>query len=142
MIIKLKTELTALCDYALLSNDGKLSIIGIFDELRVTQLPSMFVDKFLVATVQGEPSKSYLIKMKLIKDGKDINLLNPLSLKINTSFNGKSNLIVRLANVQINEEGDYYFKIYNEDIEIGKILLKVGKVLSNRNDLNDSKQPN
>lgn len=45
--MKLHTEIITLCDYALISREGKLSISGIFDELRVQKFPEVLHGLFL-----------------------------------------------------------------------------------------------
>ncbi len=123
--MKLKTEIIALCDYATVSQDGKVSINGIFDELRTEKFPSGFVDKYLVATVNGEPNTSYKLTVKLEKNNNGHNLLNPTFVDAHTSLNGKHNLIIKLAAVGFEKEGDYHFKIYDGKEEVGSTLLKV-----------------
>lgn len=123
--MKLYAELIALCDHAIVSNDNKVSIIGIFDEFRVQKLPNGFVEKFLVATIHGDPDRTYKLTVKLEKEGNSKNLLNPTNMDAKTSPNGKHNLIVRLAGVGFEKEGKYYFKIYHEDEVIGSTGLEV-----------------
>lgn len=123
--MKLYTELLALCDYATISKENKLSVNGIFDELRVSKIPGGIARAFLVATIHGKSDTSYRISVKLenIQDGK--NLLNPLQLDVRTSHNGKHNLIVELVNVGFEKEGEYQFKLYHGDDEIGSTILRV-----------------
>ncbi len=125
MAIKLATELIALCDYATISRENKLSINGIFDEIRVTQLPGGIARAFLVATIHGAAEKNYKISIKLENDSDGKNLLNPLHIDLQTSPNGKHNLLVELVNVRFEREGEYHFRIYYGDDEIGSTLLKV-----------------
>ena len=56
---QLKTEIIALCDYALVDKQGKVGILGIFDEFRVEKFPAGFVDKFLVVTIYGNENTQY-----------------------------------------------------------------------------------
>lgn len=132
--MKLYTELLALCDYATISKENKLSINGIFDELRVSKLPGGLVRAFLVATIHGKPNTSYKISVKLENpyDGK--NLLNPLQLDVHTSQNGKHNVIVELVNIGFEKEGEYQFKLYHGDDEIGSTLLKVIDIHTNKDE--------
>ena len=125
---KLTTEIIALCDYALVAKDNKLSIVGIFDEFRVEKFPTGFIDKFLVATVHGDPSTPYKLIVELHKDNSDHNLLNPTTVNANTSSNGKHNLIIRLTNVGFEKEGDYFFKIFDGSHLVGSTHLKVIKL--------------
>lgn len=124
--MKLYTEIIALCDYATISKEGKLSINGIFDELRVQNLPGGITRAFLVATVHGLPEESYKLTIKIERDdnsGKSS--LQPLHIEIHTSPNAKNNLIVELINVGFDKEGDYHFRIYHGDDEVGSTILKV-----------------
>lgn len=125
---QLKTEIIALCDYALVAKDNKLSIVGIFDEFRVEKFPTGFIDKFLVATIHGDPNSEYKLIVELQRDNNDHNLLNPTTVNANTSPNGKHNLIIRLTNVGFDKEGDYFFKIYDGSNVVGSTHLKVIKL--------------
>jgi len=122
--MKLYTEIIALCDYAIIANDNKLSIMGIFDEFRAEKFPAGFLDKYLVATINGEPNHPYKLTVELEKDENGHNLLNPTIVNALTSSNGKQHLIIRLTSVGLDQDGDYYFKIYNGNEEIGSTLLK------------------
>lgn len=125
---QLKTEIIALCDYAIVDQQGKVSIMGIFDEFRVEKFPTGFIDKFLVATIHGDPSTSYKLTIEMEKDNNKHNLLNPTIVDTKTSSNGKNNLIIRLTNVGFEKEGDYFFKIYNGNELIGSTHLKVIRI--------------
>jgi hypothetical protein len=121
----LHTEIIALCDYANISREGKLSINGIFDELRIQNFPGGIARAFLVATISGTPNTQYKLNLKVeTKNGGKIPLDN-LVLDAMTAPNGKNNLMIELVNLGFEKEGDYQFKIYNGDKEVGSTLLKV-----------------
>ena len=120
--MKLTTEIIALCEYATVSREGKLSINGIFDELRVTKFPGGLARAFLVATVHGKPETSYKLQIKIEHKEKTTGSVN---LDIHTSPNGKNNIVTELVNVPFEKAGDYQFVIYNGDEEVGSTLLKV-----------------
>lgn len=121
----LHTEIIALCDYANISREGKLSINGIFDELRVQNFPGGIARAFLVATINGTPNTQYKLSLKVeSKNGRKVPL-NNLALNTVTGPNGKNNLLVELINLGFEQEGEYEFKIQNENKEIGSTLLKV-----------------
>ena|SRR6185437_2716054 len=120
--MKLHTEIITLCDYALISRDGKLSINGIFDELRVQKFPGGIARAFFVATLRGNPDTSYKLKINT-EHGKKI--INSLQLDTHTSLNGKNNIILELVNLGFEKEGEYTFVIYHEDKEVDSISLKV-----------------
>ena len=132
---QLRTEIIALCDYALVSNDNKLSIMGIFDELRSENFPVGFLDKYLVATINGDPDTEYKLTVELEKDNNRKNLLRPIIVNATTSPNGKNNLIIRLTNVGFKDDGNYFFKIYNGNTEIGSTRLKVIDIKKNEKEM-------
>ena len=120
--MKLHTEIITLCDYALISREGKLSINGIFDELRVQQFPGGIARAFFVATLRGKPDTAYKLKISTELGKKVINTLN---LDVRTSLNGKNNIILELVNLGFEKAGDYKFTIYNGSDEVGSTQLKV-----------------
>ncbi|OGH39135.1 MAG: hypothetical protein A3B44_01785 [Candidatus Levybacteria bacterium RIFCSPLOWO2_01_FULL_38_21] len=136
---QLKTEIIALCDYANVSREGKLSINGIFDELRVQQFPGGIARAFFIATVSGTPSTSYKLTLKIEPSKGLVNQPNEFTLGAFTAPNGKNNLIVELINLGFKEKGDYRFILYEGKQEIGSTLLKV---MRQQQEHNDIKLPN
>lgn len=120
--MKLHTEIITLCDYALISREGKLSINGIFDELRVKKFPGGIARAFFVATLRGKPDTSYKLQMKVEQGGK---VKAAMELEIHTSPNGKNNIVTELVNVGFEQEGDCRFVIYDGKDEVGATQLKV-----------------
>jgi len=100
--MKLYTEIITLCDYASLSREGKLSINGIFDELRVQKFPGGIARAFFVATLRGKPDTSYKLKINT-EHGRKV--INSLDIEIHTSMNGKNNIILELVNLGFEKEG-------------------------------------
>jgi len=123
--MKLHAELITLCDYATISKDNKVSIIGIFDELRVTKFPGGIPRAFLVATIHGEANKTHKLTIKCEEIKTSKNLLNELNMEILVSPNGKSNIIAELVNMGFEKEGTYRFIIYNGTEEVGSTQLTV-----------------
>lgn len=131
--MKLLTEIIALCDYASVSKEGKLSINGIFDELRVQNLPNGIARAFLVTTIKGKPSTSYRLALKVENYKNETLKINPLNIDIQTSANGKNNLLIELVNFgPFEKEGEYRFVIYNGDEEVGSTILKIIHVKPNQ----------
>jgi len=120
--MKLHTEIITLCDYALISREGKLSINGIFDELRVGKFPGGIARAFFVATLRGRPDEAYTLRINT-ESGKKA--LNSLNLDVRTSLNGKNNIILELVNLGFEKEGEYKFVIYHGNDEVGSTQLKV-----------------
>lgn len=130
--MKLRTQIIALCDYATLSRENKLSINGIFDEARVTKLPGGLARAFLVAALKGEPEKSYKLTIKLETDNGSTKGFNNLDITTQTGNNGKNNLLIELVGLGFEKEGEYRFVIYHGDDEIGSTELKVVHIKQNQ----------
>ena len=126
--MKLQTEIIALCDYATISQEGKLSINGIFDELRVRAFPGGIARAFLVTTVKGAPNTPYNLTLKVESAVVLESPLKPLEINIQTSPNSKSNVLVELVNIAFVEPGNYQFTIYNQNEKVGSTNLKVFKI--------------
>jgi len=123
--MKIKVEIIALCDYATISKENKLSINGIFDEVRVTQIPGGISKAFFVATIKGEPQTDYSLRLKAQNENYKTEILKPLEIKIKTSYSGKSNILVELVNVVFNKQGQHRFSILQGNETIGSLILEV-----------------
>jgi len=123
--MKLQTEIITLCDYATVSREGKLSIIGIFDELSLKQFPGGITRAFFVAVLTGEPETDYELVIQTSMGGKQI---NKMPLTIHTSPNGKSNIILELVNMGFEMPGKYEFFITQGIDLIGKMVLHVEQI--------------
>ena len=118
-----QTKLIAFCDYASISRENKLSVMGIFDEVRVTQLPGGIARAFFVAVLAGEPDASYQLTVTG-SIGKKI-IFHPLQLNIQMSTNGQSNIVLDLVNIGFPEEGTYDFVIEQNKKQVGSTNVKV-----------------
>ncbi|OGK21607.1 hypothetical protein A2866_03820 [Candidatus Roizmanbacteria bacterium RIFCSPHIGHO2_01_FULL_39_8] len=123
--MKLKTEIVALCDYANISREGKININGVFDEVRVQNFPGGIARAFFVAVVRGTTNQSYNLTLKVESEKNTPSPLKPLPINIQTSFSGKSNILVELANIVFQNPGDYQFTIYENQELVGSTMLKV-----------------
>jgi hypothetical protein len=119
----LQTELMVLCDYASVSREGKLSINGIFDELRSTK-PPIIMNGFLVATVSGTPNSTYSVSLKAETGAKKQNVLPPMEMNFTTGPNGRHNMLIQIQ-AHLPHPGDYKFRLYHEGKTIGERNVKV-----------------
>src|SRR5579871_5168126 len=112
----LHIQFMTFCDYAMTSQEGKLSIIGIFDEVRVTQFPGGVASTALVAVVEGKPDASYALKIRGDKGKK--NIFPTIEVTIRTGLSGRSNITINLNNLAFPEAGEYTFTILHEEKEV------------------------
>lgn len=122
----LAVQFMTFADYAMVSQDNKFSVIGMFNELRVQQFPGGLASAFLVAIVEGKPDTSYQLTIQGEKQKKTV--FPPITLDLRTGIGGTSNITINLNNMAFPEEGDYVFAVMHEKKKIGSTTLKVIRV--------------
>jgi hypothetical protein len=123
----LSTEIFTLCDYATVSREQKLSVIGIFDQFYVANVPTNWPKMFLVAVLSGETNKEYEITLKIIPPGKTEQNFPDKDLKVTLGPNGKANLITELVNFPLPLAGAYKVEILEQSKKVGSLEFKVNK---------------
>lgn len=123
----LKADIFVLCDHALISREQKLSIIGIFDQFFVANLPTSWPKMYLVAVVSGEPQKEYALKLKLLPPKQSDNKFPDKELKVTLGTNGRANIMTELANFPLPEAGVYKISLEGEKETVGELEFRVNK---------------
>jgi len=126
-VAKLQTEIFVLCDHATVSQDQKLSIIGIFDQFFVANLPTNWPKMYLVAVVKGEAGKEYSLTLKLTPPQKGESTFPDKEFKITLGQNGKANVMTELVNFPLAIVGVHKIQILNEKDLVGELEFKVNK---------------
>lgn len=124
--MRVKTEMICLADYVMVSQENKVSINGIFDNIKVRKFPGGITKVFFFAVVVGEPGARYMFTIKCEDIATGENILNDLkSPLVDISPNGKSNVIVEVVNLGFKKPGKYRFVIYKGKDYVGSSTLIV-----------------
>lgn len=123
----LTTDIFTLCDYATVSREQKLSVIGIFDQFYVADIPTNWPKMFLVAVISGEANKEYDITLKITPPTKTEQGFPDKELKVTLGQNGKANLITELVNFPLPLVGTYKVQITEGKTKVGELEFKVNK---------------
>lgn len=124
---KLNLNLLTICDLAMISQEGKLSIIGIFDRMFVRELPSSIARFFVVALVTGKPGVEYKISLQIKSpSGKD--LIPTKELSIVPGENSQNNILTEAVNLPLTELGEYKISLKHNDEKLGETQFVVMKV--------------
>lgn len=126
-MIKLSTEIFVLCDYATVSREQKLSVIGIFDQFFVASLPTTWPKMFLVAVLRGEAGKEYPLTLKIVPPGKTDQKFPDRNLNLVLGQNGKANLITELVNFPLFLPGTYNVELFGDGQKISNLQFLVNK---------------
>ena len=124
-----KLNFAHICDYASISEGGKLNVSGIFKSINVVKFPAIHLQMFIVVNIIVDTAGTYKETIKFIKESDGIEIIKPLEFNLVTN-KGNSELGVfgQISNVKFNEEGIYKFKIYVNDNLIKEIPLVVNKI--------------
>lgn len=121
-----RMRMGVLCDHALVSQDGKLSLIGIFDRIAVPSLPIQHPRFFVVAVFDMAPG-NHMVRVELL-DPTGHNVLQEQGVQIPVSVAGvgqSGNLIAELNMLPLDFAGRYDFNLYVGDERAGIISLTV-----------------
>jgi hypothetical protein len=112
-----QVNLALLADYANISREGKLNILGIFDRINAQSMPAIHPQMQLILTLEADrvdADKEHKIEIQLIDaDGAKLFSI-PGDLKFGQPPPGERvriNHIMQLSNLQFSRFGEYEFKI-------------------------------
>lgn len=116
-----------LCDFAQTSQEGKLSIIGIFDRIFANNVPARHSRFFIVSILKGESSSKAKVNLN-IKTPTGKFLLPTANLEITFGPNGKANFISDVSNIELPEIGEYQVVLLQDKTEVSSIPFFITKV--------------
>jgi hypothetical protein len=121
---RLTLRLGALCDHALIGQDGKLSLIGIFDHIGVTRLPAQHPRFFVVIVLQGNAVEPQVEMELLGPDGatlmKEAIPIDPASVA-----QGSGNLLAEVNMLSLEPPGTFQFRVSSAGRVLGVLALHV-----------------
>jgi hypothetical protein len=128
----LKADYFLLCDYAMLSQNNKLSIIGIFDRVFAAKLPAQHQKMVIVVTITGKPYSKHELQI-IVKNPFDSEVLptGPARISVMVGENGKANIIFELLNVVLKDYGAYKIQLMDGDTIISQATFSVERPNAN-----------
>lgn len=124
---KLTAEIFVLCDHASISQEQKLSIIGVFDQFFVASLPSVWPKMYLVAVVRGDAGKEYPLTLKMVPPAKTEQNFPDKEFQITLGQNGKANVMTELVNFPLSVAGPHKIQLFSSKDQVGELEFKVNK---------------
>jgi len=115
-------RLSALCDHALVGQDGKVSLLGIFRNISVSGLPAQHPRMFLVAILGLEVGQHSVVVRLLRPDGQQA-MPNPPEISVQASAGQDVNVIVELNNMSFTTYGTHKFQLSVDGEPIGDLLV-------------------
>ncbi|EKD87390.1 MAG: hypothetical protein ACD_36C00103G0002 [uncultured bacterium] len=133
-------ELFVVCDYAMFSQDGKLSLLGIFDRIFTKTLPANHPRMIVAATLVGNGNEECKVNIEFIApDGSLVMQNQSPSMMVKLGPNGKGNVISEIVGFPIQTTGQYKIRMLINGESRREIPLYAQKVVVNEG---FGKQPN
>ena len=114
----------ALCDHALVGQDGKVSLMGIFRNISVSGLPAQHPRMFLVAILGLEVGPHSVVVKLLRPDGQQA-MPNPPEISVHAAAGQDVNVIVELNNMSFTTYGMHKFQLTVDGNAIGDLPVAI-----------------
>lgn len=134
-MVNTKSKYTAdvflLCDYAIFAQDGKFSIMGIFDRIFVTNLPATHPRMTVASIISGPQNSECSFVIEFIGPDGQITQNKPVSMNVKLGPNGMGNVANEYVGFTVATVGEFTVRLrINGDI-IKEIPLYVQHVSKN-----------
>ncbi|MFH2137354.1 MAG: hypothetical protein ABII88_02455 [Candidatus Omnitrophota bacterium] len=126
-VLSAKLNFSFLCDYAMVSREGKLSMNGIFENINARSFPTHHPIMFIVANVGGVNNKDKFT-CELVPAADAQNRLAAISSEVIVDSNRNFGFIGQFVNVKYDKAGDYELKFYIDNKELGVHKFQVRQV--------------
>jgi hypothetical protein len=117
-------RLAALCDHALVGQDGKVTLIGIFRNISVSGLPAQHPRMFLVA-ILGLDVGAHAVVVRLLKPDGQQAMPNPPEISVHAVAGQDVNVIVELNNMSFTTYGMHRFQLNVDGDAIGDLPVVI-----------------
>ena len=130
----MEVALALLADYANVTKEGKLNLLGLFSMINAPSLPWTHPQMQLVLSLEATPAEwdsSKKVEIKLLDADGNIKLTIGSDLKVPRGQSGRNvivNSIIVINNLRFDTEGDYAFHILVGGDEKKRIPLRVNFV--------------
>ena len=117
-------RLAALCDHALVGQDGKVSIMGVFRNISVTGLPAQHPRMFVVA-ILGLDAGTHAVVVRLRKPDGGQAMPNAPEISVNALAGQDVNVIVELNNLSFATLGTHRFDLEIDGEVAGSLPVSI-----------------
>ena len=119
-----EVRLAAVCDHALVGQDGKVSLLGIFRNISVSGLPAQHPRMFLVA-VLGLDAGAHSVVVRLLRPDRQQAMPNPPEISVHAVPGQDVNVIVELNNLNFASYGVHEFQVEVDGSAVGSVPVAV-----------------
>jgi hypothetical protein len=98
-------EWAVFCDYAFLDAQGKMCLVGIFNNFNVRTVPIIHPQAALVVQIKGEPNERWRARINLLRPNGS--LLHKFEQEGVVSEDGGAGILLRFQPLQLPDRGTY-----------------------------------
>lgn len=117
-------RLAVLCDHALVAQDGKVSVMGIFHNISVSALPAQHPRMYLVA-ILGLEMGAHSIVVRLRGPDGTAAMPNPPEISVHSVAGQDVNVIVELNNLNFTVAGVHRFDLDVDGHTAGSLQVTI-----------------
>jgi hypothetical protein len=120
-------RLAVLCDHALVGQDGKVSLLGVFRNISVSGLPAQHPRMYLVAILALDPGQ-HVVTVQLRRPDGSPAMPNPPTISVTAAPDQDVNVIVELNNLNLATYGEHTFVVEADGATITSLPLAVSEI--------------
>lgn len=122
-----EVKIAALCDHALVGQDGKLSMLGIFRNISVSQLPVQHPRMYLVAVLALEPGPHSVV-VRLVKPDGAAAMSEDPHIQVHSVPGQDVNVIVELNNLGFTSYGTHHFDLEVDGSTVESLPVAISSI--------------
>ena len=122
-----EVRLAALCDHALVGQDGKVSLLGIFRNISVSALPAQHPRMYLVAVLELAAG-AHRVTVELRRPDGSPAMPNPPTISVQAAPGQDVNVIVELNNLNLVAFGEHHFVLVADGEQLASLPLTVSEL--------------
>lgn len=119
-----EVRLAALCDHAMVGQDGKVSLVGIFRNISVSSLPAQHPRMYLVA-VLGLDAGPHSVVVRLRGPDGEATMPEPPQIGVHAVSGQDVNVIVELNNLSFGTYGTHRFDLEVDGDRLGTLSVHI-----------------
>ena len=116
-----------LCDHAIVGQDGKLSVLGIFRNISVSSLPAQHPRMYVVAVLGLDPGPHDVVVRLMKPDGSPA-MADVPRISVQASGGQDVNVIVELNNLSFQGYGTHRFDLEVDGSTVGSLPVGISQM--------------
>ncbi len=122
-------RIAALCDHALVGQDGKLSMVGIFRNITVSGLPAQHPRMYLVAVLGLDPG-AHDVVVRLVRPDGAAAMSDAPRIAVHAVPGQDVNVIVELNNLNFGAYGTHRFDVEVDGTTVGSLPVAITQMVA------------